>query len=430
VSEDLVAPSEIPWDELKGREFEEFLYWLLDAMGAKDLTWRLGGEGQGASDGGRDVEAVFHVPYPDDTMVGEKWWIEAKGRGQTVEPAAVREAVLGAQAANDLDVLVIATNTQFSNPTRDWIDEWQIGHPRPRVKLWDRESLERMAVRHPSATARLFQSALTPKGRLELLRSRFWNGVHLAGRLELETVWKEIGHDRLSDEQLIALTVSEVANGDPAERPWPVAATADALEKGLLNSVVNGGYLLGRAERSGTSPRALLNGLSYFFLTACLRLPASDVQTILDRCGDFVEHPAPPREALRAFATTLVARAFGLLEEYCLADCNRVSFTDRPLPGKADARSFWTRFTAPDRRASEESRIQATLKSDEYFCIIHRDFECRAGVAKSGTGDCPFLDFSREDALKPETTALLKRLLQTRVDFRENIGMEFRDPDE
>lgn len=71
-----VIPSEIPFDTLRDRDLEECVYWLLDAMGAKDLEWRIGGTGAGASDQGRDLEATFFIPNPDGEVLRQKWWIE------------------------------------------------------------------------------------------------------------------------------------------------------------------------------------------------------------------------------------------------------------------------------------------------------------------------------------------------------------------
>ena len=90
----LVLPSEIPWRELRAKELEECVYWLADSMGAKDLEWRVGGTGAGAADQGRDLECVFYVADPAGGIFPEKWWIEVKGRNKTVEPKAVRDAVL------------------------------------------------------------------------------------------------------------------------------------------------------------------------------------------------------------------------------------------------------------------------------------------------------------------------------------------------
>src|SRR5689334_11762714 len=71
-----ILPAEIPFSELKRKDLEECVYWLLDAMGAKDLEWRTGGTGDGAADGGRDLEARFFTPGDDGELISQKWWIE------------------------------------------------------------------------------------------------------------------------------------------------------------------------------------------------------------------------------------------------------------------------------------------------------------------------------------------------------------------
>lgn len=129
-----VLPASIPFSELKARDLEECVYWLFDALGAKDLEWRTGGSGSGAADGGRDLEAHFYTPSVDDELEPKVWWVECKGRSGTVEKSEIQEACNNAIARDDLDYLVIATNTQFSNPTRDWVKEWQAKHKKTKSK--------------------------------------------------------------------------------------------------------------------------------------------------------------------------------------------------------------------------------------------------------------------------------------------------------
>jgi hypothetical protein len=111
-----VLPASIPFENLKGKDLEECVYWLFDAMGAKDLEWRTGGGGSGAPDGGRDLEAHFYTPGADNEIESQTWWIECKGSGRTVDPDQVKSAVVNAQMRSDLDYIVIVTNSQFSNP--------------------------------------------------------------------------------------------------------------------------------------------------------------------------------------------------------------------------------------------------------------------------------------------------------------------------
>lgn len=117
MSKDLIVPSEIPWKDIKGKDLEELLYWLFDSMGAKELEWRIGGKGAGTSDQGRDLELSFYMSAPDGNLTKQKWWVESKGRKGTVEPSEVHEAVLNVSGKSFVDVLVIATNSNFSNPT-------------------------------------------------------------------------------------------------------------------------------------------------------------------------------------------------------------------------------------------------------------------------------------------------------------------------
>jgi hypothetical protein len=39
-AKDWILPAQLPFDDMKGSDLEETVYWLLDAMGAKDLEWR------------------------------------------------------------------------------------------------------------------------------------------------------------------------------------------------------------------------------------------------------------------------------------------------------------------------------------------------------------------------------------------------------
>ena len=102
-----VLPASIPFADLKRRDLEECIYWLFDAMGAKDLEWRTGGSGDGAPDGGRDLEATFYTPGADEEIESKSWWIECKGRTGTVEAAEIKSTVVNAEAKGGLDYIVI-----------------------------------------------------------------------------------------------------------------------------------------------------------------------------------------------------------------------------------------------------------------------------------------------------------------------------------
>src|SRR5689334_21168510 len=101
MGDSLVIPSNIPWRELKAEVLEELIYWLLHDLGFRDITWRKGGVGGGASDGGRDIEAMFHVQIGTGIIQSQKWWFEAKGRTGTVEPSEVKDTITNIAARPD-----------------------------------------------------------------------------------------------------------------------------------------------------------------------------------------------------------------------------------------------------------------------------------------------------------------------------------------
>ncbi len=234
-----VLPTEIPFANLKARDLEECVYWLLDGMGARDLEWRTGGSGAGAADGGRDLDAVFYVSSPDGELEPQRWWIECKGRAGTLEADAVKSAANNSLARSDLACLVVVTNTTFSNPTRDWVKTWQETHPRPRIKLWDQASLERMLSRQPGVVLRLFGEGLSPAGRLEAVRERFWNKLEYTPVGTLKSLWAVRGELAIGPLERVALVANELAHGDLARRPWAAQADHEALYRTLAIAIVN-----------------------------------------------------------------------------------------------------------------------------------------------------------------------------------------------
>ena len=403
----LVTPSEIPWDELKGEQLEECLYWLMDAMGARDLVWRVGGIGGGGPDQGRDLEVCFHVPDPDGQMVRQKWWIEAKGRSRTVEPRAVHRAVLRAAGVRELDVLVIATNARFSNPTRDWVQQWQDGQPRPRVRLWDRGDLEKLVSAHPDVVSRLFASALTVQGRLAAVSSRFWSYCHYADEPTLALLWDS--RDRLDwdEKALVAVLAAEMANGDVQRRAWGAALSHEELVLALGQGLLNLLYFCHRACGSGVAPRPYIRAIGYLLLVALDRFPSAEAARILR----IVWQPAdgiPFPEELRSMVMTLVVQ--DLVSELwglCLPDCSRVS-TEPGVREQTRSTGYWDRLKTVEAEASEPD------VDDEMFYIELHDAPCSAGLRLDKDRRCPFLQLDLDEADIGEVLGTLKKVIQAR----------------
>lgn len=416
VSTDLVIPSSVPWDSLKGRELEECLYWLLDSMGFRDIEWRQGGKGQGAADQGRDIEAVRYTESPDGGLEAERWWVEAKGRRGTPGKSVVRDAVLNAEGRRDIDVLVVATNTQFSNPTRDWVREWQCSHPRPRVRLWERNQLERMIVRHPSVVARLFATALSLEGRLEAVRSRFSNEFQVPGSADLEHLWaRRMELSRLPRGVMLPLIAGEIANGDLSVRPWSQGVDNRELLLSFAECLVNLPAFILRSERGGCGQSTLLRAVGHVLMVALHRLTLEAVWGLIEDAYRFfgMEQSEERRELTVMSLEPVVAGVVAELRRACVSHCERVHVID--YPEEHHPWVYWLRFAPPD---VYPGAVEPAEEGGFVWCETP-DGRCNVGFRLDSDNRCPLLHMPEEPPVSPETLSILQKVLQGRVSLRQ-----------
>jgi hypothetical protein len=147
---------------------------------------------------------------PDGELIKQRWWVEAKGRSRTVQPDDVKSAVLNAAGKTSVDVMVIATNSAFSNPTRDWVKEWQKNNPRPKIKLWERTELENHCSKNPIAVIRVLRHALTPAGKLAVLTAKLWDYTYFTDEFTLNQLWKEREGFVIDFKELVALVAASL----------------------------------------------------------------------------------------------------------------------------------------------------------------------------------------------------------------------------
>lgn len=402
---DLIVPSDIPWDDLRGKDLEECVYWLLDALGAKDLEWRVGGQGSGGTDQGRDLECVFYVTHPDGEIAPQRWWLEVKGRTGTLEPAAVKEAVLNATGVSTVDVLVIATNTQFSNPTRDWVKSWQIDNARPKVRLWDRSALERHVSRHPSVVARLFRHALSSQGHLEVARSAFWNHSRYAGPIALRMLWSARRQLKWNAQSFIAVLASELANGDVTRRPWPLLFDEETILDALKTALVNAPYFCVRATELGTDQAGYIDSCGYLVLVAISETSAAQVAELLKGCWKGIGSPEQ-QGAIRDVVLEPILRSLaGELQDVCTSDCSRV-LHDRRLLSEGEVDSYWKRLDLPQ---DEEEETE-----ESHWVLEFHDRPCAIGLDLDRENTCPIMALN--DPIIDVSSALetIERIVQAR----------------
>lgn len=379
MNQELILPSEIPWPKIKGADLEELLYWLFDSMGAKELEWRIGGKGSGAADQGRDLELIFFTPSPDGTLTKQTWWVEAKGRSKTVEPSEVHEAVLNAAGKSHVEVLVIATNANYSNPTRDWVKDWQKDHPRPIVKLWEKIELENLCSKNPLAVIRLHSQAISPQGKVEVAKAKLWDYASFSDEHTLVSLWKNRDNISIDERSLFALVSSEFANGDIGIRSWALEVNNEILISSLCNGLINFMYLAFRANEHGTKQEPLIRAISYLLIVSLHRMDKSTISSLLTNVWNDVEGREYPEKVVELILKPVLGTLQTELKDICASDCLRV-MTDPELLQEKEIEVYWNRLspTVPD--AQEDKRILTIEAHDE---------PCKVGFLLDKDNGCP-----------------------------------------
>ncbi|HEY3295056.1 MAG TPA: restriction endonuclease [bacterium] len=378
--ENLVIPTQIPWQNVKGKDLEELLFWLFDSMGAKDLVWRIGGEGSGAADQGRDLEFSFYTSTPDGDLAKQIWWAEAKGSSSTIQPEKVQRAVLNASGKSHVDILVIATNTVFSNPTRNWVSEWQNSHPRPIVKLWEKVDLEKLCSRHPSAVLRVCPKALSPQGQLQFVTTRYLDYAILAEAPILERLWDVREDLELSQASLLALIASETRNGDLSRRSWGAFISKPMLAEALSSALLNFVFVVTRTRAADKVETPLLKAVAYLVLLCVHRIGVHDTHKIMDNAWKRLRDA----DHIDLAKSVVLESVFKLLRnellDACARDCRKVLLSNNVTLSEYEVNHYWSRL-----------RMSDTLSEDDKGALVIQvcDLPCKIGLAVK---DCPLCD--------------------------------------
>jgi hypothetical protein len=318
-------------------------------------------------------------------MESQRWWIECKGRQGTVEPEAVKSAVTNSLAADKLDYLIIATNTTFSNPTRDWVAQWQRRNPLPKVRLWDRTQLERFLSRHPSVVLRLFSKALSPQGRLQALESRFVNKLEYAQPELLRELWKSRKELTISHVAFFALIVNEIANGSIMRRPWAAIVGSNDVVETLALGMMNLPYLMRRAYDGGLETRPIVRALSYLIIAALEdRTPEQIAGLITEYVS--VNLKGPFSESVQeALLLPITSQLWSEMQDVCSSDCLRIhsdyaAFAD----DEEEIKEYWMRLvpTGTDKPEGTPARVTIELFGEP----------CKVGFSADKENHCPLFE--------------------------------------
>ncbi|MFJ7985654.1 restriction endonuclease [Streptomyces sp. NPDC096351] len=375
--------NDIPWQTIKGKALEELLFELLGAMGGVDVTWRTGGVGDGASDGGRDIEAAFIHPTPDGDVEREKWWIEVKGRVKSLEPIAVKSAVLNAAGNESVDVLVIASNSVFTNPTRDWVEGWQRTHRRPRVRLWDHTVLDKLVQKNPVVSARVIPDIIQGKERLALLVEQFEQVGRIPLEEDLDYFWSN-QHWVTEPREVSCLTYAEVVLGDLTQRPWgAILDDSHAIDIAIQALVALPMTMVRTKVLAGAKATS---ASAYLMQCALPNISANGVSMLLTNPfeildGGWDKLSRSPDGWQRHIIRPIWGRLKGELLDACSRDCVRISVDPGMILGD-DPRGprYWRRFNP-----------ELPVKDDRSIIIEYNEKPCAVGFDLQGR-QCPLFE--------------------------------------
>lgn len=305
---------------------------------------------------------------------------------------------LNARGVASVDVLLIATNSQFSNPTRDWVKQWQETNPLPVICLWDRYDLERHVSKHPAVAVRLFADALSNQGRLEVLRSQFWNAYYFPEETDLKRVWRYRRELEWHPESLLAVLAGEIMNGDIGKRPWAMDIDDSMLCRLILCGLLNIPYFYLHATRIRSSNKPYWSALVHLILVALDRFTVGSVMNLFDITWKCYKN-TPSEEVKQIILSRIVLRLRAELGDVCLSDCSRVSRipSDPEVLDKNRIEVYWDQLRLPTNETVKPVNEKPT--NDAIFFIELFDTPCKVGFELNKEHRCPFMLEQEEETI-------------------------------
>ncbi|ELA9459144.1 restriction endonuclease [Vibrio parahaemolyticus] len=392
------------FSEISPVDFENLIFHLLDEMGFSNLTWRKGGEGNSATDGGRDLEATFWTVLPTASKE-EKYWFEVKHRKNQLEKSQVQSTILNAAGNHTKDNVLIITNSTISNPTLDWIKDFQNTHKTPSVSVWQGHDLELFLRKSPRTLAKFLPSSLAFSGRCKVIESKFLNLMLLPAGGELDELWDKRGEFNGDTYLTLIAVLAEVAYGDIVANQWGLDLDEYRLISIAATGMINLYPFLFKCNALDREQTPLIQGMSYIMqcllircgeeLTAkCLFNPEDLHQTCTELPDKLKFHRYEP-----VFNTIFHDLSVQCSENYC----SKVSHMF-----KNENKNYFNRF------------LKTPIKEDEDKMLILNSLHgsCEIGLVSAGSY-CPL-----GDSDIPETeSGLIEKLKFLRGVIRNRSGL-------
>jgi len=406
-----------PLNQLAPEKFEKLAFFLLDDMGFKNLEWRKGGEGVSATDGGRDLAGKYAKVEPDDSIVVENWWIEVKHRSGVLKKSTVQNIILNATARRDVDVFAIFTNNVVSNPTIDWVKEFQNTHIKPRIVIWQMHDIERILRKYPRTVAMFFPGTLSLPEQLESIKERFWNTLSYPTVDEIEQLWANRRSLAWNGSKLLPVIMADSLLGRLGSRKWGLVIDDALLIETLLLGFINFPFLAIRLNQQGQKQLVLQQGLEYLLQIALLRLDLDRVVELLVNMYEYTDISThPPLEIRNLVTYPIIHNVHGSLLRNCTKDCERFGIRPTVSEKQNQTESFYFHMFSSDL-------IQEQDNSSEPMVFIDLNtIKCKLDLVPIGVY-CPLTDDVPENVMEKSVLkkflGIIQNTIRKRVEYNE-----------
>ncbi|MBU6954548.1 restriction endonuclease [Hahella sp. HN01] len=355
-------------------DFERLVFHLLDEMGFSNLSWRKGGEGNSATDGGRDLEATFWTVKPIYSAE-EKYWFEVKYRKKQLAKSNVQKTVLNAAGHRSKDNLVIITNGTVSNPTLDWVKQFQESHKEICISIWQGHDLELLLRKNPRTLARFVPASLAFSGRCKVVVSKFSNLALLPAGGELDELW--IHRDKVFNDSyttLIAI-LAEVSYGNINRRQWGLEISESDLFLVAIAGIVDLYPILSVCKLHNRNQGFLVDGMSYIIQCLIIRLGVELASKALFNPEKLIDQAELPDNLKVSRLLPIYDNVFHCIANSCSKKfCSKVRYIRH-----AEDDDYFVRFVSPPRKDEEEYNILYSSNGDCKIGLVGVDEFCPLG---------------------------------------------------
>ncbi len=192
--------SDIKFNSITSRQFEEICFELLIKQGFNNIKWR-----QGGADSGRDLEASKTIGLFNFQTYYEKWFFECKHYSGGVPPAELNSKIAWADAEQP-DHLVLFISSYLTTGARDFIDKIKKSK-QYKIHIVEGPELKKILSMYQDLTFRYFNADFSVQLIKELEKRWVLKDI-FPDADSLVTIFQDVDLTKLTKEDAAFLTTS------------------------------------------------------------------------------------------------------------------------------------------------------------------------------------------------------------------------------